>query len=200
MLSMLARSSFLSTPSARRATRRPCSHAGKARFLSTPSARRATMPVLSAVPVGTNFYPRPPRGGRRIKQDGSWSSHSISIHALREEGDHDSCRCPAGRKPISIHALREEGDLLDLIGVQGHEKFLSTPSARRATALARYRKRRRQDFYPRPPRGGRPEAAGQENRPYRFLSTPSARRATQTTSKWSKSEGISIHALREEGD
>ena len=68
------------------------------------------MPVLSAVPVGTNFYPRPPRGGRRIKQDGSWSSHSISIHALREEGD-----------------------LLDLIGVQGHEKFLSTPSARRAT-------------------------------------------------------------------
>ena len=34
---------------------------------------------------------------------------------------------------ISIHALREEGDILDLMEVQTHEKFLSTPSARRAT-------------------------------------------------------------------
>ena len=36
---------------------------------------------------------------------------SISIHALREEGD-DEVRLIDGNALISIHALREEGDLL----------------------------------------------------------------------------------------
>ena len=39
-------------------------------------------------------------------------------------------------------------------------------------------------FYPRPPRGGRPSAAGQHAEPDRFLSTPSARRATPRPQKW----------------
>ena len=34
---------------------------------------------------------------------------------------------------ISIHALREEGDLADSTGAGGIQRFLSTPSARRAT-------------------------------------------------------------------
>ena len=34
---------------------------------------------------------------------------------------------------ISIHALREEGDATFAAAVQDLEKFLSTPSARRAT-------------------------------------------------------------------
>ena len=34
---------------------------------------------------------------------------------------------------ISIHALREEGDLSIMGSGQGAKKFLSTPSARRAT-------------------------------------------------------------------
>ena len=36
---------------------------------------------------------------------------SISIHALREEGDEREVK-PYERQYISIHALREEGDLL----------------------------------------------------------------------------------------
>ena len=57
-------------------------------FLSTPSARRATIAAM-----------------------GQQSERTISIHALREEGDvravaHQPC------DKISIHALREEGDLL----------------------------------------------------------------------------------------
>ena len=56
---------------------------------------------------------------------------------------------------ISIHALREEGD------------WLPIPAA----WLPTY-------FYPRPPRGGRPFAAGKLYRIDEFLSTPSARRAT----------------------
>ena len=102
---------FLSTPSARRATR-PLLYPQRRRliFLSTPSARRAT---------------------RRL-QFWSWDI-SISIHALREEGDAGQGR--GARFPvISIHALREEGD--NVVADFNHHavQFLSTPSARRATA------------------------------------------------------------------
>ena len=55
---------FLSTPSARRATRRAGSVRGTAVFLSTPSARRATLRIVDNVGAGQDFYPRPPRGGR----------------------------------------------------------------------------------------------------------------------------------------
>ena len=64
-------------------------------------------------------------------------------------------RRPAGGPEISIHALREEGDQWS------------------AAVVGWLR-----DFYPRPPRGGRPGA-----RTDRFAE-----------------KGISIHALREEGD
>ena len=78
-----------------------------------------------------NFYPRPPRGGRRrdfLRRD---FGDVISIHALREEGDLELCG-RFGAVKISIHALREEGDL---------------QRGRLASA--------KEDFYPRPPRGGR---------------------------------------------
>ena len=56
-------------------------------FLSTPSARRATV-LQSRLCIQTiNFYPRPPRGGRRVPKWGDIMALSISIHALREEGD-----------------------------------------------------------------------------------------------------------------
>ena len=58
----------------------------------------------------SDFYPRPPRGGRLYSADGGFGVGRISIHALREEGDLDSD--PPEPRPvgISIHALREEGD------------------------------------------------------------------------------------------
>ena len=58
----------------------------------------------------------------------------------------------------------------------------------------------REDFYPRPPRGGRLDAPGFGIYDVRFLSTPSARRATRFASSVLLSGVISIHALREEGD
>ena len=101
---------------------------------------------------------------------------------------------------ISIHALREEGDPLCLLHRHREGEFLSTPSARRATQRCDTIYRAEDDFYPRPPRGGRPLSS----RPYRsatkFLSTPSARRATRDPRRRSGGPGISIHALREEGD
>ena len=79
---------FLSMPSARRATRCPCiSPSPTHGFLSTPSARRATMPRGTTPAPPTNFYPRPPRGGRPRCFFVFAQSFVISIHALREEGD-----------------------------------------------------------------------------------------------------------------
>ena len=89
-----------------------------------------TVPLL--VIDDMDFYPRPPRGGRRLRQRPEHLPLRISIHALREEGDNYfenmiSASC------ISIHALREEGD--PGFGCCFYEalQFLSTPSARRAT-------------------------------------------------------------------
>ena len=101
---------------------------------------------------------------------------AISIHALREEGDLLlGRRLLLGR--ISIHALREEGD-------QKGEPITIPLN----------------DFYPRPPRGGRPSASPSTARRSGFLSTPSARRATCGCLCQGSVRLISIHALREEGD
>ena len=59
-------------------------------------------------------------------------------------------------RPISIHALREEGDITRGLLMGTHTIFLSTPSARRATTPPKLNRYRFSDFYPRPPRGGRP--------------------------------------------
>ena len=101
---------------------------------------------------------------------------------------------------ISIHALREEGDCR--VNPQGAETvlFLSTPSARRATAVEHFSGTVCADFYPRPPRGGRLASCFSVHCIQKFLSTPSARRATQALHARHPHRCISIHALREEGD
>ena len=106
----------------------------------------------------------------------------ISIHALREEGDLNAGGVGNAGGLISIHALREEGDSPTLPRRIVGRIFLSTPSARRATSSARRNASRSRisihalreegdvlsalspqplyNFYPRPPRGGRPGSAG----------------------------------------
>ena len=125
---------FLSTPSARRATGSvECPDDGVFLFLSTPSARRATSASRSGWWCPLHFYPRPPRGGRPSIPEAGADLVDISIHALREEGDHIVPaktsltfyfypRPPRGGRPapISIDSTIRA--------------FLSTPSARRATA------------------------------------------------------------------
>ena len=144
------------------------------------------------------FYPRPPRGGR----------HGQTVKAT-ERGNFYP-RPPRGGRPETLR------------NPCTNERFLSTPSARRATdvrgALAEYIKflstpsARRATY--------NPNKVSEENL---FLSTPSARRATRWLSwrapRWwyfyprpprggrrrlgpsrSRRAPISIHALREEGD
>ena len=80
-------SKFLSTPSARRATRLGEALRARNGFLSTPSARRATRWHKQTPDAPNDFYPRPPRGGRRGRMQRRVRRAGISIHALREEGD-----------------------------------------------------------------------------------------------------------------
>ncbi len=134
----------------------------------------ATLPAFGA----SNFYPRPPRGGRRPERlSQSPFCEKISIHALREEGDglmtadltdgiNFYPRPPRGGRPIRCRARSKE------------TKFLSTPSARRATE----------------------NGLRMSSWPHEFLSTPSARRATWSSRRLYGCQKISIHALREEGD
>ena len=56
-------------------------------FLSTPSARRATRRAAYSEHRLDDFYPRPPRGGRLARLFKLTMDNCISIHALREEGD-----------------------------------------------------------------------------------------------------------------
>ena len=157
--------------------RHPRGQIQQGQFLSTPSARRATRQLAGPNRFLCNFYPRPPRGGRRVNLQAQIDFYAISIHALREEGD------------AGFHA---EADVL--------EAFLSTPSARRATRWLCSRCGDRSNFYPRPPRGGRRPRSDRCCPAMRFLSTPSARRATCISGRRHALDGISIHALREEGD
>ena len=67
---------------------------------------------MDVCPVLCNgdFYPRPPRGGRRSAARTVIGFETISIHALREEGDPEALAELSQMTLISIHALREEGD------------------------------------------------------------------------------------------
>ena len=78
---------FLSTPSARRATRLCDDAVVAVRFLSTPSARRATSAVQEFITPTHHSAPRPLRGGRVPQQLPRIRADLISIHALCEEGD-----------------------------------------------------------------------------------------------------------------
>ena len=236
-------------------------------FLSTPSARRATGCTGDANRAATNFYPRPPRGGRPTKQvvrsagirflstpsarratqvdQDNQPVIPISIHALREEGDVDDAetsellfnfyprpprggrqhevptlmigviflstpsarratvgiQCRGLQTAISIHALREEGDGSWPIRRNTFHRFLSTPSARRATHGRCRRHSAKQDFYPRPPRGGRQVCSSPTtySMTYFYPRPPRGGRRVACAVR-AVIVDISIHALREEGD
>ena len=124
-----------------------------------------------------NFYPRPPRGGRRPVCGDQKLGQDISIHALREEGD----ELPTNGKDGLIYFYPRPprgGRPTDTAFIEVDYLFLSTPSARRATMGTSSPPCPCGDFYPRPPRGGRRGIWEIPKTGTKFLSTPSARRAT----------------------
>ena len=80
-------------------------------FLSTPSARRATKGQRGPKTPDECISIHALREEGDAKTfSGLFEQQNISIHALREEGDGMGNVIIAEASPISIHALREEGD------------------------------------------------------------------------------------------
>ncbi len=102
----------------------------------------------------------------------------ISIHALREEGDLTATVKLLDRWEISIHALREEGDLVGRLVYKADKRFLSTPSARRATGKLADEVVIVREFLSTPSARRATSPRGVSSGCGKFLSTPSARRAT----------------------
>ena len=169
-------------------------------FLSTPSARRATHEL-----------------------DHGQRAQVISIHALCEEGDSRRWWGSSGHadfypRPLRGGRLREH----QLLGEEPVEdfyprplrggrrcygliynewfRFLSTPSARRATYYNKLYII--SEIFLSTPSARRATSYTAESSiiDVGFLSTPSARRATAYCSRSRRQAGISIHALCEEGD
>ena len=123
-------------------------------FLSTLSLRRATVPLSHTAGVS-----------------------KISIHALLAESDAGKAMEQDGLQTISIHALLAESDHVHAHHIVHKDKFLSTLSLRRATAI----KSLYSCWFP-------------------FLSTLSLRRATPAHGCIGSADNISIHALLAESD
>ena len=191
-------------------------------FLSTPSVWRATYHLFSDCLYRSDFYPRPPGGGRR----------DLSLR----------CRSQKDFYPRPPGGGRRRGGFRER---SGNQKFLSTPSGWRATSMSpsttgivpgflstpsgwratlhEYGQRKAMAisihalrvegdnwsagagrpagyFYPRPPGGGRLSLTFLCKRASTFLSTPSGWRATFCFCGKPVESWISIHALRVEGD
>ena len=163
-------------------------------------------PARGATPAGRcckdgtgNFNPRPPRGGRRYVSYGPRPRHrfqstppargatvkmkvrrwsmSISIHAPREGGDSRMYTLSAASK-ISIHAPREGGDG----GINYPPPY-------------------KEDFNPRPPRGGRRFVRIVSlSLPIISIHAPREGGDPEYGYVLGGCHGISIHAPREGGD
>ena len=126
------------------------------KFLPTPSTRRATADSRRPGPAGSDFYPRPPRGGRPWGKSNRKAKEyfyprpprggrpGVGKH-IRPTHPNFYPRPPRGGRPlqyaadippfcISTHALHEEGDIPGKGIKDDPSQFLPTPSTRRATA------------------------------------------------------------------
>ena len=172
-------------------------------------------------PSWTNFYPRPPRGGRQPHYEYAGIPPIISIHALREEGDVSLSgfsgqlnnfypRPPRGGRLSDIDTDYQILKFLSTPSARratrskskksSSSKFLSTPSARRATRSEHRTGTWTTSFLSTPSVRRATPPAHWAGGLLLFLSTPSVRRATRTADFARRGLQISIYALREEGD
>ena len=94
-------------------------------FLSTPSARRATHGSAELKPgMDISIHALREEGDRMELE--AYGHDKISIHALREEGDTSTDEQAFGYQ-ISIHALREEGDRLRVLAFGSLRNFYPRP-------------------------------------------------------------------------
>ena len=145
-------------------------------FLSTPSARRATRCRICPAACLQDFYPRPPRGGRLHIVSGRFrlkvflstpSARRATSDRAGGRGTKGFLSTPSARRATA--RMRSTswrstyfyprpprgGRPVQFVHLEDLQLFLSTPSARRATAGPCGWQQQTHNFYPRPPRGGR---------------------------------------------
>ena len=116
--------------------------------------------VMRVPPRYSDFYPRPPRGGRRLRvmsSRGTWLFLST----------------PSARRATNLSTTYEftKSDFYPRPPRGGRLMVMRVPP-------------KYSDFYPRPPRGGRQMPSKMFSFSFSFLSTPSARRATNFYNYW----------------
>ena len=147
-------------------------------FLSTPSARRATKRIEFQCGLAYDFYPRPPRGGRRYVEE--------SVFPCK---GHFYPRPPRGGRHLAVRVM-------EIV-----EDFYPRPPRGGRPAPCCKGADQSQNFYPRPPRGGRHYSfvRARRTRGHFYPRPPRGGRPANATAR-DLTDGISIHALREEGD
>ena len=101
----------------------------------------------------TDFNPRPPRGGRRGLSATNIRYTAISIHAPREGGDFYMAALLTSLG-ISIHAPREGGDVCDFANSLKVSAISIHAPREGGDGGINYPPPYKEDFNPRPPRGG----------------------------------------------
>ena len=167
-------------------------------FLSTPSARRATKEPTKRAGTPSYFYPRPLRGGRqpdyrRLDDIGKFLSTPSARRATR------GSRALHYQRRISIHALCEEGDGPPCIPPPPPRYFYPRPlrGGRQTGGICA---RILYDFYPRPLRGGRRGGRGPGPTVERISIHALCEEGDVVYNTLLGQLWISIHALCEEGD
>ena len=150
--------------------------------------------------AATYFYPRPPRGGRPDRR-GEMLTGLYNFYPRPPRGGRPCPWPPAPRQADFYPRPPRGGRRGNHYKLAAYLIFLSTPSARRATRSSGRKWPRPSYFYPRPPRGGRPPlppGPAAEHRDF-YPRPPRGGRPRKQFLVW-QHRGISIHALREEGD
>ena len=178
-MSFITVSPFLSTPSARRATQQQQGQRQGLQISIHAIREEGDSSPKPSLWKPSNFYPRPPRGGRLAVVRRSKRRSNISIHALHEEGD-SATRRPGPSTGYFYPRPPRGGRQSGRAGNNPDKRFLSTPSARRATHLTMLLSSENHISIHALREEGDKDTEGQKQQMNIFLSTPSARRATSS--------------------
>ena len=165
-------------------------------FLSTLPAWGATINPTSRTNLSDYFYPRSPRGERRLFLIGQYLVNSISIHAPRvgsdlnrpaplANGTNFYPRSPRGERLVGLKLVKAN------TSISIHAPRVGSDDDRSPVIGSHY-----SNFYPRSPRGERLSASPLETGPITFLSTLPAWGATSDVADRIRPRVISIHAPR----
>ena len=104
------------------------------RFLSTPPSRVATSSTAFLIASGSCFYPRHPRGWRRLADSFTALNNTLFLSTPPSRVATFKMGDPPNHQQVSIHATLAGGDVKSCNFNNSNKEFLSTPPSRVATS------------------------------------------------------------------